>query len=145
MMNKCIVTAIAVCCFLIGTAQAQTSPTGIWKTIDDKTGDAKSHVEIYENGGKYHGKIVKLLQRPADTVCEKCTGSKKNKALVGMVILENLETVKGFWRNGTILDPESGSEYGCSVWFESGKPDELKVRGKHWTGLYRTQTWYRVK
>ncbi len=31
------------------------------------------------------------------------------------------------------------------MWFEKGQPDELRVRGKHWTGLYRTQTWYRVK
>lgn len=62
-----------------------------------------------------------------------------------MVIVNDLEPYKDYWKNGTIMDPETGNEYGCSVWFEEGKPDELKVRGKHWTGVYRTQTWYRVR
>ena len=129
----------------IGFTFAQSSPEGIWKTIDDNTGEAKSHVEIYEKGGAYYGKIVKLLRREPDTLCEECKGDKKNKPLVGMVIIEDLQPHESYWRKGIIMDPENGNEYGCSVWFEDGKKDELKVRGKHWTGLYRTQTWYRVK
>ncbi|MFN7118122.1 MAG: DUF2147 domain-containing protein [Saprospiraceae bacterium] len=129
----------------ISVALAQSSPVGMWKTIDDKTGEAKSHVEIYEKDGKFYGKITKLLRKPADTVCEKCPGNKKNKPLIGMNVIEGLSFSKGYWRDGSILDPETGNEYGCSIWFEEGKPDELKVRGKHWTGLYRTQTWYKVK
>ncbi|MBV6655745.1 MAG: DUF2147 domain-containing protein, partial [Mameliella sp.] len=120
-------------------------PTGLWKTIDDETGEAKSYVEIYKDGGKYYGKISKLLLFPQNKVCDACTGKHKGKKLVGMIIVDNLEPYKDYWKNGTIMDPESGGEYGCSVWFEDGKPDELKVRGKHWTGLYRTQTWHRVK
>jgi len=131
--------------FLCAALSAQSSPAGTWKTIDDKTGNAKSHLEIYEQNGKFHGKLVKLLEREPDAVCKKCPGNKKGKLLLGMLIIENLEKHSYFWKNGTILDPESGSEYSCSVWFEEGKPDELKVRGKHWTGIYRTQTWYRVK
>ena len=124
---------------------AQSSPVGVWKTIDDATGEAKSHVEIYEKEGVLHGKIVKLLQKAPDTLCESCPGDKKNKPVLGMIILEDLQPYKDYWRKGSILDPESGNEYGCSVWFENGNAQELKVRGKHWTGLYRTQTWHRVK
>jgi uncharacterized protein (DUF2147 family) len=62
-----------------------------------------------------------------------------------MVILEDLAPYRDYWKNGEILDPASGSTYGCSIWFEDGNADELQVRGKHWTGLYRTQTWYRVR
>lgn len=124
---------------------SQQSAVGVWKTIDDKTGDAKSHVEIYEQDGKIYGKVVKLLQKPSDTLCEKCTGNKKNKPVLGMVILNDLKPYKEYWRKGNILDPENGNEYSCSIWLEEGKADELRVRGKHWTGLYRTQTWYRVK
>jgi uncharacterized protein (DUF2147 family) len=124
---------------------AQDSPAGVWKTIDDATGEAKSHVEIYEQNGKYYGKVVKLLQREPDTLCENCKGDKKNKPVLGMLIIEDMEAVKDYWKKGSIMDPENGNEYGCSIWFEDGKADELKVRGKHWTGLYRTQTWYRVK
>ncbi len=126
------------------TAQLNSSFTGVWKTIDDKTGEAKSHVEIYESNGKLHGKIVKLLAKPADTVCSECPGNRQNKPLIGMVILENLTPYENYWKNGTILDPENGNSYGCSIWLEDGKTNELKVRGKHWSGLYRTQTWYRV-
>ena len=126
------------------SAFAQSSPLGTWKTIDDATGDAKSHVEIYEENGKLFGKVTKLLQRDPSTLCEKCPGDKKNKPVLGMLIIEDLQPVKDYWKKGSIMDPENGNEYGCSIWFEDGKSDELKVRGKHWTGLFRTQTWYRV-
>lgn len=143
-MKKWIMSLSAIM-LLTSVLMAQSNPVGIWKTIDDETGEAKSHIEIYEQGGKYHGKIIKLLRKPADTTCEKCPGNRKNKKIVGMVILEDLKPYEDYWKKGNILDPESGSEYGCTIWFEDGKSDELKVRGIHWTGLYRTQTWHRVK
>jgi len=31
------------------------------------------------------------------------------------------------------------------IWKTIDDENELKVKGKHWTGLSRTQTWYRVK
>ena len=124
---------------------AQPSPIGVWKTIDDETGEAKSHVEIYEKGGKLYGKIARLLISAPDKICEECPGKKKGKPLMGMHVIEGLEPHKDYWKSGTIMDPENGNEYGCSIWFENGNADELKVRGKHWTGLYRTQTWYRVQ
>ncbi|MFT5617752.1 MAG: hypothetical protein ACI85I_000977, partial [Arenicella sp.] len=46
--------------FMAISVMAQsTSPIGVWKTIDDETGKAKSHVEVYKGSdGKLHGKIV---------------------------------------------------------------------------------------
>lgn len=129
---------------LTGFVAAQ-GPAGTWKTIDDQSGEARSHVKIYQQDGQYFGKIVKLLNDDPDALCEECPGEKKNQPVVGLVIIENLKPYKDYWRKGDILDPENGNEYGCSVWFEDGDKDVLKVRGKHWTGLYRTQTWYRVK
>lgn len=125
---------------------AQSTPVGVWKTIDDETGEAKSQVEIYKAAdGSYEGKIVRLLLSPQDKKCAECPGDRKNKKLVGMVILEDLQADGGYWKKGEILDPESGSTYRCSAWFENGNTDELKLRGYHWTGLYRTQSWYRVE
>lgn len=142
---KQLVLSLALIVASMSAAVAKGSPIGVWKTIDDETGEAKSHVEVYKaSDGTYEGKIVKLLLSPQDKKCAECPGERKNKKLVGMVIVDDLETYKDYWKNGTIMDPETGSEYGCSAWFEEDKPDELKVRGKHWTGLYRTQTWYRV-
>jgi uncharacterized protein (DUF2147 family) len=130
---------------LFSAAFSQDSPVGVWKTIDDESGEAKSHVEIYKKDGKFEGKVVKLLKAAKQTTCTECSGDKKNKPIEGMVIIEDLEPYKYYWANGEILDPKSGSTYSCSAWFENKDPDKLFVRGKHWTGLYRTQTWYRVK
>ncbi len=124
---------------------AAQTPVGTWKTIDDNSGEARSHVEIYEQNGKLFGKIAKLLLADPSTVCDACKGDKKNKPVLGLVIIEDMKSNKDFWKGGSILDPESGKDYGCSIWFDDGNTDVLKVRGKHWTGIYRTQTWYRVK
>ena len=121
------------------------SPIGVWKSIDDATGEERSNVTIYEQNGKIYGKITKLLAAKPDILCEECSGAKKNKPILGLVIIEDLKAEGGYWKSGKILDPESGNVYGCSIWFEEGESDELKVRGKHWTGFYRTQTWHRVK
>ena len=134
--------SLLLLCGALVSLSAQ-SPIGVWKTIDDNSGQARSKVEIYEQNGKLYGKIIDLLLKPDDTLCDACKGKLKDKPVVGMVIIEDLSTYRDYWKDGTILDPESGSTYGCSIWFEDGKSDELQVRGKHWTGLYRTQTWYR--
>ena len=102
-------------------------------------------MQIYAQNGKYYAKIAKLLTKPADTVCEKCPDEKKNQPLMGMVIMWDMEPYKDYWTSGRILDPEKGSDYGCTIWFENGNANELKVRGKHWSGIYRTQKWYRVQ
>lgn len=129
----------------ITTTSWAQSPIGIWKTIDDNTGEAKSQVEVYEQNGKLYGKVTDLLLKPDDTVCSACSGNKKDKPVVGMIIIDGLKPYRDYWKDGNILDPESGNTYGCSIWFEDGETNKLQVRGKHWTGLYRTQVWYRVE
>ncbi len=120
------------------------SPIGLWQTKDDQTNEVKSYVEIFQKDYILYGKINKLLTAPPNKICDLCPGNRKNKPLVGMVILENLISYKNYWRKGTILDPESGKTYSATLWFEND-PDILFVRGKHWTGLYRTQQWSRIK
>lgn len=142
-MNKKIFITSLFCFFAFSLMLTAQSPVGLWKTIDDETGEAKSYVEIYEQGGKYFGKITKLLLKPADTVCDKCSGSKKDKPVVGMVILTNLKKYKDYWSYGKILDPTNGKVYKCSVWLD-GK-DKLKLRGYIGiSALGRNQMWHRV-
>ncbi len=123
----------------------QASVLGVWKSIDDNTGEAKSHVEIFEKNGKVFGKIVDILSAEPDVLCDACKGQLKNKPVMGLQIIDGLELNGTRWSKGSILDPESGNTYGCSIWLEDANPDVLRVRGRHWTGLYRTQTWRRVK
>lgn len=135
---------VLVCGLVTGlVAQDTSSPAGRWMTIDDETGETKSIVEISEQNGKFTGRIVELM-RNKDATCTECSGKRKNQPINGMVIIENLTAKDDYWAGGTILDPKKGSEYKLSAWYE-GDADVLFIRGKHWTGLYRTQTWKRAK
>jgi uncharacterized protein (DUF2147 family) len=143
-MKKGLLLTIQLLVVVILQAQ---SPVGTWKTIDDATGQAKSYIEIIESGGLMSGKITKFLRTDADPnrKCDKCTDSRKGQLILGMTILKSLRKIGAEWKGGKILDPEKGQEYTCTVWFEGKKTDVLHVRGYHWTGLWRTQTWYRIK
>ncbi len=129
--------------FMASVAQAQ-SPVGTWKTVDDESGTAKSHVEIFEYKGMLCGKITALLEKDDHELCDKCPGDLKNKPVMGLQILESMEPSNGLWKGGRILDPEKGKWYTCKIWLEEGNSDVLVVRG--FIGpFYRTQKWYRVK
>ena len=123
---------------------AQNAPTGRWETLDEETGQASSIIEIYEQKGKYYGKIAEILTENKDAICTECSGKQKDAPLLGMVIIKGLEKDDDEWNGGTIFDPQKGAEYRLSAWFD-GDPNKLYIRGKHWTGLYRTQTWQRAK
>jgi uncharacterized protein (DUF2147 family) len=116
---------------------ADDSILGVWKTIDDDGKTAMSHVEIYEREGKVFGKIVKLLQDPPDSLCDKCTGNKKDKPVLGMEIIDGLSKDGLAYSGGKILDPDNGKPYNCKIWREG---DTLKVRG-YVAFFFRTQTW----
>ncbi len=122
-------------------ASAQ-SIIGKWKTIDDETNKERSIVEIYEEKGKYYGKIIKIFYRPNEKtsgVCEKCTDDRKGKVVEGMQIIRGLQKKDSEFKDGTILDPNNGKVYDCKIWVEKGV---LKVRG-YISFLYRTQTWHK--
>jgi uncharacterized protein (DUF2147 family) len=127
---------------LIGqSVLADDSILGVWKTIDDDGKTAMSHVEIYEREGKVFGKIVKLLQDPPDSLCDKCTGNKKDKPVLGMEIIDGLSKDGLAYSGGKILDPDNGKTYTCKIW---RKGDTLKVRG-YVAFFFRTQTWQRLE
>jgi len=123
------------------------SPIGNWKTVDDKTGAGKSIVEIFENDGKLHARIVSLFLDPAedqDPSCEACKGKKKNQKVIGMEIMWNMKQKKdNYWEGGKIMDPENGKTYGCELTVISD--DKLKLRGfLGFSLLGRNQQWERV-
>lgn len=126
------------------SAQSTDVPTGHWQTFDDETGEVKSIIEIYQDGNSYSGRVAEILTDKKDAVCEKCSGKQKNQPVLGLVIIKDLKVSGDHWKGGTILDPQKGAEYKLSAWFEED-PNTLYIRGKHWTGLYRTQTWKRAE
>lgn len=140
-MKKVLLAATA--CLFLFSAQAQTV-AGTWKTKDDETGEEKSHVEVYEAGGKLYGKIVKLLRGRPDRLCDKCPDERKNQPVLNMIILVDMLQKDGMWQSGDILDPEKGKWYDCKIWLKEGDPNTLVVRG-YLGPFYRTQYWTRVK
>ena len=127
---------------LVPVARAQV--TGLWTTVDDRDGRAKSVVEIYEQDGRYFGKVVRLLEEDADSICPKCPGDRKGKPIVGMNILTGLEITPDGGRNGEVLDPESGSVYSCYI--KMLDPGKLKLRGYIGAPAFgRTQIWTRSR
>lgn len=112
--------------------------------MDDETRKPKSHVELYEKGAGIEARVVKLLQDPDDSVCEKCPGQRKNKPVLNMVILEGMTRKDGMLQGGSILDPEKGKWYACKMWLKEGDPNTLVVRG-YLGPFYRTQYWSRIR
>lgn len=116
---------------------AGESITGYWKTVDDRTGKARSIVKIWEQEGKYYGKILLLVGEKQNVVCSSCRGEKKNKKIVGMQFINNFVKRGRKYINGSLLDPESGRVYRGKIWREGNR---LKLRG-YVLIFYRTQTW----
>ncbi|ENZ76449.1 MULTISPECIES: DUF2147 domain-containing protein [Ralstonia] len=128
-----------------GSAFAQASPAGTWKTIDDNTGKQKGEVTIVDNGGTFTGKVSKILV-PGDEnkTCTKCTDDRKDQPIKGLTILTGLKpNGNNNWDGGQILDPENGKVYSAKMSLsEDGQ--KLNVRGFLGISLLgRTQTWVR--
>jgi uncharacterized protein (DUF2147 family) len=142
-MQRWIILLLAWC---TSAALAQSTPAGLWRTIDDHTGKEKSLVRIVEVNGEFRGTIEKLFREPGEDPnpnCEKCTGDKKNKPVIGMMILTGLKKDNGQWAGGEILDPQNGKTYRCKAWLEN-KGHDLHVRGFIGMALLgRTQIWKR--
>lgn len=101
-----------------------------------------ARVAIYEQGGKYYGKLVwgtggdsKDIHNPNPKM--------RARDVVGITLLSNFEYVgNGAWAGGTIYDPREGKTYDCKMQLEGA--DRLKIRGYLGVSLFgRTEIWTR--
>ena len=150
MRTLAIAIAIAIAGAALAAASAfaqSTTPVGLWRSIDDKSGEPKAEIRITEAGGALTGRIEKRLAKDAkpDAVCDECKDERKGKPIQGLEILRGLKKAEGkdVWEDGKILDPENGREYTARATpIDGGK--RLEVRGS--IGPFgRTQTWVRVQ
>ena len=136
---------------LLGSAsawgvEASSSPVGTWKTIDDNTGEARGLIQLFLQGDELQGRIVGSFPQPGvvdPPLCEKCPGERKGKPKIGMIFMWGLKLDGDTWRDGEILDPDSGDVYSAKVHLiDDGK--KLEVRGFIGLPLLgRTQVWER--
>jgi uncharacterized protein (DUF2147 family) len=139
------ISTLMVSCFCMPFALAN-SPVGQWHTLDEKTGELKSMVVIFEQQGVMKGRVEKVLRKDADPAakCEKCSDDRKNQPVVGLEIIRGAKKASGknVWEDGEILDPENGRTYALRLTpIENGA--KLEVRGS-FGPIGRTQTWVRV-
>ena len=133
-----------------GPALAQMTPVGLWRSIDDQTGQARAEISIKDNGrGGLNGKVERSLQAVAspEPNCNLCTDDRKGQPKIGMEIIRGGQQSDGkaVWEGGKILDPENGKNYSLRLTpVDGGK--KLEVRGFIGSPLLgRTQTWIRVQ
>ena len=125
---------------------AQNTPVGLWRSADDKTGEAKADIRITETAGVLTGKIEKRLFRAPGTgdLCVPCGDDRKDQPVVGLEIIRGAKKAEGrdVWEGGKILDPENGRNYTLKMMpVDDGK--KLEVRGS-FGPFGRTQTWTRI-
>lgn len=136
---------LAFVLFLSFSAKAQNADdiTGLWWNAE-KT----AKIEVYEQGGKYFGKIVHLVEPNENgkpkTDKENPDAELKKRKLDGLVILEGLEyDGGGEYEDGEIYDPKSGKTYSANAEL---KGEKLDLRGYIGISLIgRTSTWTRAQ
>jgi uncharacterized protein (DUF2147 family) len=125
---------------------AELSPVGLWKTIDDNSGQPKGLVRIREINGQFDGRIEKIFPKPGDDPapkCDKCDGARRNQPVLGMTILWGLAKQGEDYQGGEILDPENGKIYRAKMKLADGGK-KLEVRGFIGVSLFgRSQIWLR--
>ena len=119
------------------------SPLGNWTTYDDDTGEAKSVVEVYQEGETLSARIVTVLNKKEDRpLCTACEDDLKDAPIEGLRFVWDMEPSGDKWKNGRILDPANGKIYKAKMELaENGAV--LKVRGS-FGPIGRTQEWRRT-
>ena len=144
-MKRLLIVAAAAA--LASASAMAATPAGLWKTIDDNTGNVRSLIRITQVNGEYNGTIEKLFRTPdqdQNPKCDKCEGALKDKPITGMTILTGLRQDGNEFADGQILDPENGKVYSSKASLDdNGK--KLEVRGFIGVSLFgRSQTWVRA-
>ena len=103
-MNKAL--AAIVFAVIAAPSWAQMTPEGLWRNIDDKTGEAKAEIRIQGNGaGVLTGVLEKRLAKDAkpDDLCKECSDDRKDKLLLGLEIIRSARKAEGKRALSTLL------------------------------------------
>ena len=142
-MRTCTIwmtSILMMCCASVSLAK---DPSGVWTTIDDKTGKKRSEIRLSVKNDELSGQIIRVYAEDGDTgMCKACPGKFRNQPIQGLNFLWGLkENTHGGWIGGEILDPKSGKIYQAKMLQRGNK---LYVRGYvGFSLLGRTQIWVR--
>ena len=103
------------------------------------------NVEIFENDGKYFGRIIALnnFEDGQTKDVNNRDESKQNESLIGKVIIKDLEynKEKKQWLNGSMYGPEKGMVFNLKITGIEQK--EIEVVGSKYF-LWRTLKWEKI-
>ena len=152
MLNRMLIKAIvgfSIACASLTTFAA--SIEGYWKSIDDRTGEQQSIVEIRKGAdGRYHGKIAYRYPVPGGAAlinCTKCPPPYTNQPLLGLEILSGFKEdpdKRNAYVDGKVLEAKSGKIYKAKATVTA---DGKRLRLRGYVGisaLGRTQVWIRT-
>ncbi len=129
-------------------AQKADDILGTWLNADKD-----AHIQIYQDNGKFFGKIV-WMETPNDPETGKPKTDNLNpdeslqsRPRMGLLLLKDFVFDEDEWNDGTIYDPKSGKTYSCYMEFEDLKDmNTLKIRGFIGMSILGKNTyWTRVK
>lgn len=138
---------------LFATANFAMTPEGFWKSIDDRTGEQLSIVEIKKKpDNTYTGTIVYRYPVPGGgsvlTNCVKCPEVFKNKPILGLQIAQRLKEDpknQNHYIDGRVLEPKTGNIYEGKAQLSA---DGKRIRMRGYMGisvLWRTVVWIRTE
>lgn len=134
---------IAITVLSAAAALAQNSAVGNWQYVD---GTKTTYITTADEGGQLKARITKVTKDGKDdptAACAKCSGENKDKPLAGLMILWDTKKDGENWKDGKLLDPESGRQVSGKVEVaEGGK--KLNVKGSV-AFISKTQVWTRVQ
>ena len=124
---------------------------GFWHSIDDRTGEQLSIVEIRKGAdGRYHGKIAYRYPVPGGAAlinCTKCPPPYTNQPILGLEIFSGFKEdpdKRNAYVDGKVLEAKSGKIYKAKANL-SADGKRLRLRGYVGvSALGRTQVWIRT-
>ncbi len=141
-MSRKFLGILILFCSLAAPLMANSGVLGLWKTVDDETGEVKSLVKVYDYRGKVYGRILVIFEEGEveDTYMDPWKKAEEvdgEPYFCGLDFIWDMEERKGKYSKGKIMDPENGKVYSSEMWLDGGN---LIVRGK--IGPFgRNQTW----
>ena len=134
---------VAIAVLFAAAALAQNSAVGNWQYVD---GTKITYITTVEEGGQLKATITKVTNNGKEdptATCSKCSGDNKDKGLAGLVILWDTKKDGANWKDGKLLDPESGRLVTGKVEILDGGK-KLNVKGSV-AFISKTQSWTKVQ
>lgn len=108
--------------------------------------EGSSQIEIYEEAGQFFGRIS-WLKQPSGRNGQPLTDRNnpdpelKDRPILGMVLISDLEYRRGAWTKGHIYSPKRGQTADCSIKIRKDGTLQLTVSKSFFS---TTQIWTRV-